>query len=193
MGVLVLIIIVIICWCIVKLYMKTANKKEAEAYLIKKEAESKAREQQEAQKLEDRRKQSENLYQKYLSSSLTQEIVNYLCSDNGTCSVPSKIQVRDDSVSSFFANGTIRKYDFIEHQVPKFDTVVGYEDIELQDQFLVKPYLEFAKAINTLLSDQYNIYDHGIRDLKFRSDDCPSSVFYTSDYIELTLKPINNF
>lgn len=191
MSILILIIIGVVCWGIIKLAMKVENKKEAEAFLQKVEAESKARKEQEAQKLEDRKKQSENLYQKYLNSDLTQEIVKYICFDNSVLATPSKIQVRDDSVTATYPNGCIKKYDFIDHQVPKFDTVVDCETYDGKEQFLVKPQLEFAKAINTILANRYNIFDHGIRNLKDYGD--LVSVIYTSDYTELILIPINNF
>lgn len=185
-----------------------------------------------SKKVADWEKQMDDLYRKYLSSPLTREIADYLCTDFGISVTPTRIIVSDYNISAFYYNKQhceqCINFNFIEHQIPNFvspeqnpdlsEIMHGQTSFNIYDQdvsialrkmdkILLNPQEAFSKALNTLLSNRYvlsvpdsftgmtidYLTKYGVSSDLSTITNADLALKYSTDCIELSLKPTNNF
>lgn len=150
----------------------------------KKEKEEKQRQKSEHQKLEE----------KYAASPLTREIIRTISDDTGR--KPEEITIYNDHVSGR-TNGVMRTYDFKANRVPIFESAIKFSSDEVIDEnFLVRPQIAIATAINRILGGEYSITDMAKRSAErksFSDGDFYIQYGYISDHVIMRLKPTNNF
>ncbi len=75
-------------------------------------------------------KETKRLFEKYLNSPLTKEIVETICSDGSTQVMPLKVVINSKDVVAIHEGNREIRYNFFEHRVP---------ELEMFDRVLVEP------------------------------------------------------
>ena len=147
-----------------------------------------AAEKQKKEALETQR----NLVIRYRNSELTKEILEYICCVDGRRTSPESIEIYNDRVVGKTKN-EIQEYNFTAHRVGRLNTVIEVAGNREAFNYLVKPQMALAQAINSLLANQYNICDNAKIDYKYKTDsygDSRITYTYTSDHVTMERKDI---
>lgn len=129
----------------------------------------------------------------YANSAVIQEILEYLCDGDMQRNLPYEIRISDEAIRAKGA-GWSKEYNFMTNRLPCLTPVIetGTDDYE---QYLVRPQVAMAEAINCLMENQYSIADKADRILNQHGsdDDLYFSTTYRSNYVLMTLIPTRNF
>lgn len=135
-----------------------------------------------------------DLFNRYANSPLLQTILSDL--EIGRTCLPEEIAIYDDRIQATVV-GQCRTYGFAVHRVPFLEP--AYESCNLNDfqlDYVLRPQIAMADAINYLLGDEYDIIDKA----SFSSEECHHSDgesyywrTYKSNYVILRRKAVNAF
>ena len=178
--------IITVVWKIAKWIIdRTRIDKEHIDRLNREKAEQEAKEQEKRDIL---KKQAE-LEQEYTNSPSTIKMLREICGGYPPVRLPTSITIDDYSIQAE-SGGTVRTCNFSQYRMENFRYVVkGAFDRE-DLQYVVKPQIALAKAINSLLSGKYYISDYAKREVEHKTD-CEGERYtvywYQSDHVVLTL------
>ena len=189
-----LIIIGVVVYIVYKIYKRSCEiariEEQAAEEAYKKEVEKRKEKEQKETFERDKRR----LYQAYLNSEATKEIISLLFdSEEG---LPYRVRVEFEEIIAQFKSGRIKSFNLVAHGLPKFQPyseyfVNGNLDCELK---INMPFL-FAEALNTNLNNQYNVKnvgDNRYKTVTYRDENFYHHSFNLS-YVEMELKSTREF
>lgn len=174
--------IIFLCRCIMNYFSDKRARKHAE----KERCQSV---QQEPDEKDIVRLRQQELYKTYLNSPLLQTILNTISGGNYQLSKPYEIYIYDDCVKGVCTDGT-RVFDFNKNRVQHLEQVCSSQWRRNCEEFLVRPQVALAAAINTVMGCEYTVYDLAKR---LYDNDDPTIYGYISDYVCMKLKPNRHF
>lgn len=169
-------IIFYLCYLMLKSFRVVSDRKRAE------EARRQAA-QQELNQKEDVRLRQQRLYEKYLNSPLLIRILNTISGGDYQLSKPHEINIYDYYVEGLCADGT-HIFDFNVNRVEHLEHVGSPGFRRNCEEYLVRPQVALADAINTAMGGEYNVNDCAMRSY----DDDFDGYFYSSDHVCMKLK-----
>ena len=153
--------------------------------------EAKAEQNRYAQEREMKKQNQQTLIRQYANSDLLKEILNALSEGDYTRVHPEQIFVYNNRIESK-VNGRMVTYDFISHRVPTLEFACGSCDSIDDEQFIVRPQVAIAEAINQLMGYEYDILDGAERkDNGLYGDEF--YYIYSSNFVEMRLKAKRSF
>lgn len=153
------------------------KKRLEQAEAARKQVEAQRTAQIRAQKMKPQR----DLILRYTKSELTQQVIQVICDGNPGLCMPEEITIRDDSIQSRLGNKLLC-YDFAANRVHNFTHVHEYCRPPEEKEFVVKPQMAMAEAINSLLGGKYSILDRAKIDHS-SFQDIDGDLHYTCTYI----------
>lgn len=133
------------------------------------------------------------LFEHFKNSPLTQEVIYTICNKNPSVNIPERIEIFDNCIRANL-HGHSLAYDFASHRVYSFKCVIRsvstYEDL----QYIVKPQIAMAEAMNALMGYKYEIRDQAT--VRYNDEEDYHSISYLSNSVVLVLKstlPNRNF
>lgn len=138
----------------------------------------------------DSRSEQQRLVSQYKNSELMRQILNYICDGNYNVNKPREIIIYHDSILADMSQKKI-VYDFVLNRVPVFTPIHFFSASE--NQFIVKPQVAMAEAINILMGNEYEITDQGRFDYKWSERGTFLSYSYSSNYVQMRLKATKQF
>lgn len=140
-------------------------------------------------KIENRKNQLA-LTERYASGELLPMALNYICKDDYTQFIPTKIIVRDDSIQGIFDDKSI-EFSFAKNRIENLEYVCCVYSADDSFEDYVRPQMAMAEAINRLMKNKYVICDRADITLHERDSgdgDIYYSYTYKSVYVELISK-----
>lgn len=157
--------------------------KEADA---RKEKEQREEEERRAKKLQPQR----DLIQRFVDSMTTKEMLLVICNGDPQQNLPREIVIYNNSITGYHADG-VYTFDFASNRVHSFSPIITTMESIEEIQYVLRPQVAMAEAINQLLVDQYAIYDNA----DWKNDnyqDCDGELHfiktYTSNNVKMVLK-----
>ncbi len=170
---------------ILRYFIKHPSWKEDDPIESQKIAEQAALKEEREAKL----KEQEELVRRYSQSQLTREVVQFLCSGTHEQSPPEIIRIYDDRIEGI-SQGKVRVFDFAAHGIHSFRFVVYTLKSKDDINYLVRPQIAMAEAINGLMDNQYIIADMAEKENKSEYDSDLGYLYriqYTSKYVHMEL------
>lgn len=126
----------------------------------------------------------------YRTSPLTIEVLRVLCGSNSFENPPEIITIYDNYIhGESHENSAI--YDFAANRVHALDNATNFGLTRDDAECIVKPQIALAQAINALLDDKYDIFDHADRGMKkhtFSDGDSYYTYSYKADHVTMVLR-----
>lgn len=188
-GIALTIVIVVITVIIAKKVVRRKREKRIEV----ERREQWLRAQREEQALKEQKLfEQRNLLNTYKNSNQLILMLNSLCGTGNGRKLPDTIRIDNEGVTAT-CDGVSTSYSFIHHRLPKLPYAdgSGTDTFEEYVQYIVRPQVAMAEAINSLLSYEYDICDKAKR--WHNEFDGKVTFFYASDYVIMTLKPKYSF
>lgn len=156
----------------------------------KKNRERMAAETRQRQYAEEKRKQEavekqKELIVRFKSSPITQDMLNTICNKNPSVNLPERIEIFDGCVRANL-RGQNFVYDFAANRVHAFQHVITTVASRKELQYVVRPQIAMAEAINALLNNKYEICDQAAEQYNHHED--YTSITYSSKSVVLILK-----
>ena len=148
------------------------------------------REEAEEEKKRSQLKEQRDMLERFKTSELTNKLLLYICNGSPEQTVPEKITIHNDRVEAIL-HGRTRVFDFASRRIHSFPHVIETVHSEEELEYVVRPQIAMAEALNSLLSDRYVISDSANWERNYYTDsdrDMHTSILYTSVYTTLTLK-----
>lgn len=158
------------------------KKRQEQAEAARKQAEAQRTAQIRAQKMKPQR----DLILRYTKSELTQQVIQVICDGNPGLYMPEEITIRDDSIQSRLGDKLLC-YDFASNRIHNFVHIHEYCNPSAEKEFVVKPQMAMAEAINSLLGGKYRIFDQAKIDYSFYKDISEDYCTYISDHVIMKL------
>lgn len=124
------------------------------------------------------------LIERYKNSPLTAEMLTTICS---SINYPTKIVIYNDKIQSI-TNETVHTYNFSEHRVHAFETVIKSVEQREKLKQIARPQVAMAEAINILLDNKYKIYDNAKETFHSYTHSEGHYITYASDHVTMVLK-----
>ena len=168
--------ITVIIKIVKKLIENGARRRERKKEDARLRAEWEAKEKKKLSQL----KVQEDLIESFKIGMPIKRLIADICNDSPNHAVPEEITIFDDRVEVIL-QGSAKVFNFSSYGIREFPVVCEFVERKGEMKYVVKPQLALAEALNTLLSDQYIIYDH--------ADENNRRTLYTSKYVTLYLIP----
>lgn len=149
----------------------------------------------EAKRLEAERKKEEALQEqraariRYITSPETKRMLKALCGGDASVFTPQEITIYDDRVQSQL-NGKTYTFDFAANRIFNFECVIEVVHSVTDLQYVLKPQLLMAEALNYLMGEQYTIFDEAKMNRSEHTHSDGESYYlitYTSDHVVMKL------
>lgn len=133
----------------------------------------------------------QSLVKKYKSSEQLAYAMDYLCGAEAARRLPDTIRIDNEGIVAT-SNGQRISFNFVQHRLPKLP-VVSEGGTCYYEQYIIRPQVAIAEAINNLLSYEYDIRDNAKTTYTKYDDEEKFTWRYVSDYVIMTLKPKYSF
>ena len=179
--------IITVVWKITRWIIERREEKQR---IIDLENKWKAEAEAEKQRKQDILKQQQDLVEKYKNSPVTIEMLRVICGGFPPMHFPTKITIFNNCVQSETSTQK-RTYDFAQHRIHSLEWVFKIVHKREDLKYVVKPQIAMAEAINSLLSNKYQISDYAKENMNFKTDsdgDSYTTITYESDHVVMVLK-----
>lgn len=170
---------------IIKIVKAINRKVEIKESLERMEAERRERELAEERRNQEAIEEQKNLIERFKNSQITQDVLNTICNRNPSVNLPERIEIFDDCIQANL-RGQNLVYNFAANRVHSFQHVIITVSDRRELQYVVRPQIAMAKAINALFDNKYEIRDQAAEQYNHHED--YTSITYMSKSVVLILK-----
>lgn len=152
--------------------------------------EARQKELDEEKRKDDAVKQQKELTEQYRNGPLIGDVLKVICGGNSRKNTPERIIIENSRIQGIL-NGQTLTYDFPINRVSALPLVIRTVDSREELEYVVRPQIAMANAINSLLGSKYEIYDNAEEKDNFQTDidgDFYRTITYVSDHVVMVLK-----
>ncbi len=163
------------------IYRKRKDKQRRERMAAEEKERKLAEEKRKREAIEEQRR----LFARFKNSSVTQDVINTICDRNPSVNLPEKIEVFHDRIQANL-NGQMFTYSFAANRVHSFQQVITTVFNRGELQYVVRPQIAMAEALNALFDNKYQMRDQA--EERYNEYEDYTSITYISRSVVLILK-----